>query len=101
MPDEPNQHITEALGGAFIPPLSHEEREEREDVHNLIQAVTIRYNSLVGRETDSERRAELLAKRDHYDEVARHEPSMTAAERQEVLRTYPEILAALRAQSGE
>jgi hypothetical protein len=101
MPDEPKKHLTEALGGTPVPPLSHEEREERERVRNLIQAVRIRYNGLVGRETDSERRAELVAKRAHYDEEYRRQTSMTAAERQEVLRTYPEILAALRAEHGE
>ncbi|MFD7157650.1 hypothetical protein ACFV9C_23830 [Kribbella sp. NPDC059898] len=101
MPDERKQHITEALGGNLIPPMTHEERKERERVFNMIQGVATRYNSLVNLETDEERRADLIAQRAHYDEEFRRQNSMSAAERQEVLRTYPEILAQLRAQLGE
>ncbi|WP_371403888.1 hypothetical protein OHA10_39345 [Kribbella sp. NBC_00662] len=101
MPDEPNKHITEALGGEFIPPLSHEERKERERVRNLIQGVATRYNSLVHLETDDARRAELVAQRAYYDEEFRRQESMSPEERQEVLRTYPDILARLRADLGE
>jgi hypothetical protein len=103
MPDseEPRKHITEALGGERIAPLSHEERKERERVRTLIQTVASSYNTLVSLETDEQRRAELIAKRSFYDEEFRRRGSMTAEERQEVLRTYPEILAGLRTDLGE
>ncbi|GAA1571191.1 MULTISPECIES: hypothetical protein [Kribbella] len=101
MPDEHNKHITEALGGQYIPPMTHEERKERERVRNLIEGVATCYNSLVHLETDDARRDELLAKRAHYDEEFRRRGSMTPEERQEVLRTYPALLSQLRTELGE
>lgn len=98
MPDEPTKHITEALGGRLIPPMSHAEREEREAVRNLIQVVASCYNSLVSRETDIERRAELVAKLAFHDDEFRRIGAMSGAERRTVIDTYPELLARLRAE---
>ncbi|MFD3406174.1 hypothetical protein ACFWUU_36150 [Kribbella sp. NPDC058693] len=98
MPDgeEPRKHITEALGGRYVAP-SDEERVERERVRNLIQAVLSCYRALVSQEADETRRAELQAEEALYTEESRRQISMSAAERQEVLRTYPDLLARLRA----
>lgn len=103
MPDEqgPTKHITEALGGERIAPMSNEERTEREHVRNLIQGVLTCYNALVGQETDSVRRAELEEKRAFYTEQFRRRVDLSAEERSEVLRTYPDLLSRLRAELGE
>jgi hypothetical protein len=103
MPDgeEPRKHITEALGGQRIAPLSHEERREHERVRNLIQGVLTCYNALISQEADPDRRTELEAQRASYTEEFRRRVSMSAGERNEVLRTYPDILARLRADLGE
>ena len=99
MPDEHGKkHITEALGGPRIEPLSHEERVEHERARNLIRAVLACYNSLVNQETDESRRTELEAQRDLHTERFRRGPALPAAERREVLDTYPELLARLRAE---
>ena len=99
--DEPGKHITEALGGRAIAPLSHQERVERERVRNLIQGVLSCYNSLISQEPDENRGAELAAKRAFYTDKFRRRVTMSAEERDEVLRTYPEILGRLRAELGE
>ncbi len=103
MPDseEPGKHITEALGGQRIAPMSHAERRERERVRNLIQGVLTCYNALVSQASDEDRRAELAAQRAFYTEEFRRRNSMSAEERSEVLRTYPDILGRLRTDLGE
>ncbi|GAA1595531.1 hypothetical protein GCM10009789_56910 [Kribbella sancticallisti] len=98
---EPGKHITEALGGRAGGALSDEERTERERVRNLIQSVASCYNSLVSAETDPERRAELAAKLAFYDGQFRRRGTLSAEERDEVIRTYPETLRRLRAEIGE
>jgi hypothetical protein len=102
MSDEvPDQHSTEALGGLPGEPQSPEERVERERVGLLIQTVAACYNTLVNRETDTGRRAELVAKLSFYDDEFRRRDTMSAEERREILRTYPELLVGLRAEIGE
>jgi hypothetical protein len=103
MPDgqEPGKHITEALGGRPDRPPSGDERVERERVKNLIQSVASCYNTLVNAETDADRRTELAAKLAFYDDEYRRRATMSAEERREVLRTYPETLRRLRAEIGE
>ena len=98
---QPGKHITEALGGSPGAPRSDEERVERERVRNLIQTVAACYNTLVSRETDTGRRTDLVAKLSFYDDEFRRRDTMTAEERAEVLRTYPELLEHLRAEIGE
>jgi len=68
MPDEPAKHISEALGGRPVEPLSDAERVERERVRNLVQSVASCYSSLVAQATDPGRRAELRAGRALGDE---------------------------------
>ncbi|GAA1572996.1 hypothetical protein GCM10009804_31890 [Kribbella hippodromi] len=88
------QHITAALGGRAIAPLSHAERIEREQVHDLIQAVVSCCNSLLSRDGGT-RAAERLA---FYDDEFRRRDAMSAFERAEVIRRYPDLLAELRAE---
>jgi hypothetical protein len=96
MPDgeELRKHITEALGGRAGAPSSDQERLEREQVRDLIQAVASCYNTLASREPGTG----LEAKRSFYDDEFRRRHTMTAAERTEVIRSYPELLAGLRAE---
>jgi acyl-CoA reductase-like NAD-dependent aldehyde dehydrogenase len=103
MPDgkELGKHITEALGGRADGPPGDEERVERERVRNLIQAVASCYNTLVTSETDPDRKADLAAKLAVYDDQFRRRATLSAEERREVLRTYPETLRRLRAEIGE
>jgi hypothetical protein len=101
MPEEPKKHITEALGGQFVPPPSDAERKERERVYNLIRGVLTCYNSLIALETDEARKSELEAKRTFYTDEFRRHVGMTDAERADVLRTYPGVLSQLRAELGE
>ncbi|GAA2843126.1 hypothetical protein [Kribbella solani] len=107
---EGRKHITAALGGRALAPLSAEERIEREQVRDLIQAVASCYNSLVSRaagrevtnpdaEGAGDRDDEALAARlAFYDGEFRRRDSMTAFERAEVIRRYPDLLAELRAE---
>lgn len=98
MPDEESpKHITEALGGRYVAPPSDSERVERERVRNLIRAVLSCYHGLVNQETDEGRLAELRSQEAFYTEEFRRHVSLSAEERQEVLRTYPDLLARLRA----
>lgn len=98
MPDEePRKHITEALGGRHTP-QPDAERVERERVRNLIQAVLSCYHGLVSQETDEARLAELRTREAFYTEEFRRHVSLSADERQEVLRTYPDLLTRLRAE---
>lgn len=98
MPNEqPGKHITEALGGRYVAPPSDAERVERERVRNLIQAVLSCYHGLVSQETDEVELVELRAQEAFYTEELRRHVSLSAEERQEVLRTYPDLLARLRA----
>jgi hypothetical protein len=100
VPDQPEgRHVTEALGGRPVAPLSDQERVERERVRNLIQSVASCYNTLLSQETDGDRTAELTAKLAFYDDEFRRRDSMTAEERRDVLRTYPEMLRRLRAET--
>jgi hypothetical protein len=98
MPEGEGKHITEALGGRPGAPLSDDERVERERVRNLIQTVAACYHTLVNHELDTGRRTELTAKLAFYDAEFRRLDSMSAEERREVIRTYPEILRRLRAE---
>ncbi|GAA3135510.1 allophanate hydrolase subunit 2 [Kribbella aluminosa] len=100
MPDggERSRHLTEALGGRAGAPLSDEDRLEGERVRDLIQAVAACYNTLVSRETGTSRSLDLVARRSFYDGEFRRRAAMTAAERAEVIRSYPELLARLRAE---
>ncbi|MDX3005853.1 hypothetical protein PWY87_29510 [Kribbella solani] len=110
---EGRKHITAALGGRALAPLSAEERIEREQVRDLIQAVASCYNSLVSRAAgrdatnpdaegaagrDDEVTAALAARLAFYDGEFRRRDSMTAFERAEVIRRYPDLLAELRAE---
>lgn len=97
MPDGPTRHITEALGGRLVAPLSHEERIEYERVSNLIRAVLACYNSLVNQEPDESRRTDLEVQRALHTDRFRRGPALPPAERREVLDTYPELLDRLRA----
>lgn len=103
MPDseESRKHIAEALGGRPGAPLSDAERVERERVRDLIQAVAACYNTLASRETDTGRRTGLVAKLSFHDDEFRRRETMSAEERAEVLRTYPDLLDRLRAEIGE
>jgi hypothetical protein len=101
MPEGERKHITEALGGRPVAPLSDEERVEHERVRNLIQAVAACYHTLVIHELDTGRRTELTGKLAFYDAEFRRLDTMSASERQDVLRTYPAILDQLRAEIGE
>ncbi|MEU4195715.1 hypothetical protein AB0E69_27695 [Kribbella sp. NPDC026611] len=101
MPEEPRKHITEAVGGRFVAPLSHEERAEHERVRTLLRAVMSAYNGLIGTAIDESRRAELEAELAVHTERFRRVVGLSAEERAEVLRTYPDLLARLRADLGE
>jgi hypothetical protein len=92
------EHISEALGGRPVAPLSDEERVERERVRNLIQTVAACYHTLVVHELDTGRRTELTAKLAFYDDEYRRLDQMSPEERREVIRTYPELLQRLRAE---
>ncbi|WP_350274451.1 hypothetical protein [Kribbella sp. HUAS MG21] len=92
------KHLTEALGGQPVEPLSAAERLERERVRNLVQSVAACYNSLVGQATDPDRRAEFAERLAFHDAELRRIDTMPAAERRTVLSTYPELLARLRAE---
>jgi hypothetical protein len=94
------KHITGELGGRPSGPLSDEERTERERVRNLIQSVASCYNTLASAETDPDSKAELTAKLAFYDGEFRRRDKLSAEERSEVLRTYPETLRQLRAEIG-
>ncbi|SRR6266508_1033376 len=96
--DAVGKHITEALGGSFVAPLSHEERVEVERVTGFVEGVASCYYSLSARETDPERRAAYEAEMRRHDDVSRRIDSMSAEERQEVLRTYPALLRRLQAE---
>ncbi|MEU8221152.1 hypothetical protein [Kribbella sp. NPDC048915] len=98
MSDESKKHLTDALGGQPIPPPSAAERVERERVYNLVRGVLTCYNSLIARETDEARRAELEAEQKIYTDEFRRHAAMTAAERRVVLAEYPELLARLQAE---
>ena len=81
VPDQPEgRHVTEALRGRLVAPLSDQERVERERVRNLIQSVASCYNTLLSQETDADRTAELTAKLAFYDDEFRRRDSMTADE---------------------
>jgi hypothetical protein len=99
MPDDeqPGKHLAEALGGQQVAPMPAVERVERERVRNLIQAVLSCYHGLVGQESDETRRAELQEKEAFYTEEFRRHASMSAADRQQVLTFYPDLLTRLRA----
>lgn len=98
MPDgEPGRkHITEALGGRAVAPLSDHDRVDRERVRDLVQAVASCCNTLVARQATPS--AELMARLDFHDAEYRRRDTMTAAERAEVIRSYPDLLAELRAE---
>ncbi|MEI8412809.1 MULTISPECIES: hypothetical protein [unclassified Kribbella] len=98
MADEPGKHITEALGGRHVAPLSDEERVEQERVRNLIQSVASCYNSLVSQESDPARKAELTEKRAFYQAEFRRHTTMSAQQRRDVIQTYPALLRQLRAE---
>lgn len=98
MADEPRKHITEAIGGQAVEPLTHEQREEQERVRHLIRAVLACYNSLVSEETDESRRTELEAQRAVHTERFRDRLTLSDAERREILDTYPDLLVRLRAE---
>jgi hypothetical protein len=98
MTDEPGKHLTEALGGEPTGPIGPEERIEYERARNLIRSVASCYNSLAVRETDPQRQAELVARRNFQDDEFRRIGTMADAERRTVLGTYPELLARLRAE---
>lgn len=100
-PDSEGKHLSERLGGRPGGPLSDAERIERERVRNLIQSVASCYNSLVSTETDPDRKAELEAKLARHDVEFRRRATMSAGERSEILRTYPELLRRLRTEIGE
>jgi hypothetical protein len=101
MPDEPRKHITEALGGRPLAPLGDAERVEAERVRVLIRAVLSAYSALISAEGDGARRVELETRRGVYTEVFRRRVGLLADERAEILRTYPGLLDALRADLGE
>ncbi|MET9274364.1 hypothetical protein [Kribbella sp. NPDC003557] len=90
------KHITEALGGRAVAPLSDDDRVERERVRDLVQAVAGCYHTLVAQQAGAN--AELAAKLDFHDAEFRRRDTMSAAERAEVLRSYPALLAELRAE---
>ncbi|TCO44509.1 hypothetical protein EV646_110223 [Kribbella antiqua] len=98
MPEGERKHIAEALGGDPVVPPNDEERVERERVRNLIETVAACYHTLANRELDTGRRTELTAKLAFYDAELRRLHSMSADERREVIRTYPELLRRLRAE---
>jgi hypothetical protein len=98
MPDEPRKHLTEAIGGRLVEPLTHEQREEQERVRNLVRSVASCYNSLVGQATDPDRRAELVEQLAFHDAELRRLDVMPVAERRTVIGTYPALLARLRAE---
>ncbi|GAA1152986.1 hypothetical protein GCM10009630_59200 [Kribbella jejuensis] len=98
MPDEVRKRLTDALGGRPVPPHGPAERVERERVRTLLQSVASCYNSLAARETDPERRAELVAQVGFQDNELRRLDAMSGAERRTVISTYPELLARLRAE---
>jgi len=98
MPDEPAKHISEALGGRPVEPLSDAERVERERVRNLVQSVASCYSSLVAQATDPGRRAELSERLAGHDAELRRIDTMPTAERRTVIGTYPELLTRLRAE---
>ncbi|MEV6271273.1 hypothetical protein AB0L64_29200 [Kribbella sp. NPDC051936] len=98
MPDEPAKHISEALGGRPVEPLSDAERVEWERVRNLVQSVASCYNALVAQATDPGRRAELSERLAVHDAELRRIDAMPAAERRTVISTYPELLTRLRAE---
>jgi hypothetical protein len=89
-------HITTAIGGRGVTPLSDEDRIEQEQVRDLLQAVAACYHTLVGR--DSATSAALTARLAFYDGEFRRRLTMSDAERAEVLRSYPDLLAGLRAE---
>ena len=95
------KHIVERLSGRPGGAPSNEERTERERVRNLIQSVASCYNTLVSTETDPDRKAELATELAFYDAEFRRRATMSAGERSEVLRTYPETLRRLRAAIDE
>jgi hypothetical protein len=96
--DAVGKHITEALGGSFVAPLSHEERVEVERVTGFVKGVKSCYFSLFMRETDPERKAAYEAEMRRHEEVRRRIGSMTPQDRQQVLRTYPPLLRRLQAE---
>ncbi|WP_410792865.1 hypothetical protein [Kribbella sp. C-35] len=98
MPDEHGKHITEALSGRFVAPLSDEERVEHERARVLLRAVLSAYNGLIAAETDEDRRRELETERAVHTERFRRFAGLSAEERAEILRTYPELLSRLRAE---
>ncbi|MET9274366.1 hypothetical protein [Kribbella sp. NPDC003557] len=98
MPHEPTNHITEALGGRRVEPLSHEERVERERVRTLVQSVASCYSSLVAQTSDADRRAELAERLAFHDAELRRIDAMPGAERRIVIGTYPALLTRLRAE---
>lgn len=98
MPDGDGKHLTAALGGQPVEPLSHAERVERERVRNLVRSVASCYNSLVGQATDPDRRAELVEQLAFHDAELRRLDAMPGAERRTVISTYPALLARLRAE---
>lgn len=98
MPNEHGKHITEALSGRFVAPLSDDERVEHERARVLVRAVLSAYNGLIASETDEARRRELEAERAVHTERFRRFAALSAEERSEILRTYPELLDRLRAE---
>lgn len=95
------KHIAEVLSGKPITPWTHEEREEVERVTRLVDGVVSSYRSLSDRATDPDQKAKFEAEaRHHYDDVRRRITGMTAEERQEVLRVYPDLRRRLWAELG-
>jgi hypothetical protein len=59
------------------------------------------YNSLISEETDPDRKAGLEAERTAHTERFRRRVTLSAEERAEILRTYPDLLSRLRTELGE
>ncbi|MGW6277239.1 hypothetical protein [Kribbella sp. NPDC055071] len=98
MPDGEEKHLTTALGGVPGEPLSPDDRVERERVRTLLQSVASCYNSLVARETDADRQAELATQLALHDDQVRRQNALSAEERREIIRVYPALLDRLRAE---
>jgi len=92
------EHLTKALTGRRIGPVSHDERHEVERVKGYLQSLGSCYRELSERETDVRRQAELRAEARRCDDAVQRLAVMTPAERQDILTAVPGRLQVLRAE---
>ncbi|TDC23354.1 hypothetical protein [Kribbella albertanoniae] len=92
------EHLTDALTGRHVGPLSHDERHELERVKGYLQSLGSCYRELSERQADVQRRDALRAEAHRCDDAVQRLAVMSPAERQDILQAVPGRVQALRAE---